>query len=154
MPGRGPFRHAAGMNAYDKRRRAAPWHRRLHPPLVAGLTAVALIRPLCSVVGLSDALGKPATPLILTAAISLTWILVVGLGRAPEPVPTLVAAGLGYALAVLVLSGILSPVLTGRLQGPLAHPIAIVPLLAINALWGALCGVCAEGLRRRRGGRS
>ncbi|MFF7653432.1 hypothetical protein ACFZCY_27005 [Streptomyces sp. NPDC007983] len=142
------------MNAYDKRRRTAPWHRRLHPPLVAGLTAVALIRPLCSVTGLSDALGKPATPLILTAAISLTWILVVGLGRAPGPVPTLVAAGLGYALAVLVLSGVLSPALTGRLQGPLAQPIAIVPLFAVNALWGALCGVCAEGLRRRRAGRS
>ncbi|MGY0058017.1 hypothetical protein ACWY4P_15905 [Streptomyces sp. LZ34] len=46
-----------------------------------------------------------------------------------------------------------TPVLTGRLQGPLAHPIAIVPLFAVNALWGALCGVCAVGLRRMRGRR-
>ncbi|MFI1338390.1 hypothetical protein ACH4U7_51755 [Streptomyces sp. NPDC020845] len=142
------------MNAPDERRPRRPLPRRIHPPLVAGLTAVALIRPLCSITGLSDALGKPAAPLVLTAAISLTWILVVGLGTAREPVPTLVAAGLGYALAVLVLSAVLSPLLTGRLQGPLAHPISIVPLFAVNALWGALCGVCAGGLRRMRGRRS
>ncbi|MEU1668946.1 hypothetical protein ABZ547_36285 [Streptomyces sparsogenes] len=142
------------MNAYDEHRRAAPRWRRLRPPLVAGLTAVALIRPLSSVAGPSDAWGRPATPLVLTAAVSLTWILVVGLGRAPEPVPTLVAAGLGYALAVLVLSAVLSPVLTGELRGPLAQPVAIVPLFAVNALWGALCGVFASGLRRMRGSRS
>ncbi|MET9296470.1 hypothetical protein [Streptomyces sp. NPDC003077] len=128
--------------------------RGLNRPLIAGLTAVALVRPLFSLLGLSDALGKPATPLLLTLVISLTWIAAVGLRRVREPLLTLVVTGLAYALAVLVLSAILSPLLTGRLQGPLAQPQAIVPLFAINALWGALCGLAATGLRKARHGRS
>jgi hypothetical protein len=80
---------------------------------VAALTAVALLRPLFSVVGLSESLGQPATPLVLTAVISLVWILVVGLSGVREPVLTLVAAGVAYGLATMVLSAILSPILTG-----------------------------------------
>jgi hypothetical protein len=125
--------------------------RGLNRPLVVALTAVALIRPLFSVAGLSETLGKPLTPVILTVAITLTWILAVGLSRVPEPLLTPVAAGVAYALAVLVLSAVLSPLLTGRLQGPLAQPQAIIPLFAVNAAWGAFCGACAIGLRRLRG---
>ncbi|GAB2874175.1 hypothetical protein GCM10027074_47460 [Streptomyces deserti] len=124
--------------------------RGLHRPMVAALTGIALVRPLFSVTGLSEAVGKPATALTLTALITLTWVLAVGLTRVPEPFLTLVAAGLGYALAALVLSAVLSPVLTGELQGPLAHPQAIVPLFLVNGLWGAFCGVCAVGVRRLR----
>ncbi|MFJ4682942.1 hypothetical protein ACIQNG_12015 [Streptomyces sp. NPDC091377] len=118
--------------------------------LVGVLSAVALIRPLFSIVGLSDALGKPAAPLLLTAGVSLTWILVVGLRRDREPLLTLIAAGVGYALATIVLSAILSPLLTGELQGPLAKPYAIVPLLLVNILWGAACGGLALALRALR----
>ncbi|PZT69140.1 hypothetical protein DN402_18350 [Streptomyces sp. SW4] len=125
--------------------------RRLHRPVVALLIAVALLRPLFSVTGLTDALGRPLTPLLLTLGISLAWILVVGLSRVPEPVLTAVAAGVGYALAALVLSAVLSPLLTGRLQGPLAQPQALLPLFLVNGVWGAVCGVCALGVRRLRG---
>ncbi|MEU2266033.1 hypothetical protein ABZ568_06235 [Streptomyces olindensis] len=118
------------------------------------LTAVALVRPLFSVTGLSEALGKPLTPVVLTLAITLTWILAVGLSRVREPLLTLLAAGVMYALATLVLSGVLSPLLTGKLQGPLAQPMAIIPLILINLVWGAFCGACAIGLRRMRGIRS
>ncbi|MFF0450437.1 hypothetical protein ACFYT4_29315 [Streptomyces sp. NPDC004609] len=125
--------------------------RALNRPLVAVLTAVALVRPLMSTAGLSDALGKPATPLILTAVISLTWILTVGLRRDRDPLLTLVVTGLAYALAVTVLSAVLSPILLGRLEGPLARPYALVPLCLVNALWGAACGALAMGVRRMRG---
>jgi len=138
----------------DQQRPAVPLWRRPRWPLAAVLAAVALVRPLASVVGLSDALGRPATPVVLTAAVSLVWILAAGLGRVRHPVLTLVAAGLGYALASLVLSAVLSPLLTGTLQGPLARPAAIVPVLAVNALWGAACGVCALGLQRLRASRT
>ncbi|MEV5437196.1 hypothetical protein AB0K80_14440 [Streptomyces sp. NPDC052682] len=124
--------------------------RRLNRPMVAALTATALVRPLFSITGLSESLGKPATPLLLTVLITLAWVLAVGLTRVPEPVLTTVAAGLGYALAALVLSAVLSPLLDGELRGPLAHPQAIVPLFLVNALWGAFCGVCALGVRRLR----
>ncbi|MFD5126881.1 hypothetical protein [Streptomyces olindensis] len=128
--------------------------RGLNRPLVIALTAVALVRPLFSVTGLSEALGKPLTPVVLTLAITLTWILAVGLSRVREPLLTLLAAGVMYALATLVLSGVLSPLLTGKLQGPLAQPMAIIPLILINLVWGAFCGACAIGLRRMRGIRS
>ncbi|MEU9336024.1 hypothetical protein AB0D49_23070 [Streptomyces sp. NPDC048290] len=127
--------------------------RALNRPLVGLLVAVALVRPLFSVTGLSDALGKPAAPLLLTAGISLTWILVVGLRRDPEPLLTPIAAGVGYAVAVTVLSGVLSPLLLGRLEGPLARPYAIVPLLLTNMVWGAVCGGLALAVRRARGAR-
>ncbi|MFI6288101.1 hypothetical protein ACIBCM_25710 [Streptomyces sp. NPDC051018] len=126
--------------------------RALNLPLVAVLTAVALVRPLMSTAGLGDVLGgRPATPLILTAAISLIWILTVGLRRDRDPLLTLVVTGLAYALAVTVLSAVLSPILLGRLEGPLARPYAIVPLCLVNALWGAVCGALALALRRMRG---
>ncbi|GAA2333018.1 hypothetical protein SVIO_107840 [Streptomyces violaceusniger] len=41
---------------------------------------MTVVRPLFSVTGLSDALGKPLTPLLLTAFISLAWILAVVCG--------------------------------------------------------------------------
>ncbi|MEU1107144.1 hypothetical protein ABZ408_40340 [Streptomyces tibetensis] len=123
-------------------------------PLVAALTAVALVRPLFSIAGWSEALGKPLTPVVLTLGITLTWILAAGLSRVRDPLLTLVVTGVAYALAALVLSAVLSPLLTGKLQGPLAQPQAIVPLFLVNAAWGAFCGACAIGLRRVRGIRS
>lgn len=128
----------------------APTTDRLHWPLVLGLAAFALVRPLFSIVGLSDTLGKPATPLILTAVVSLVWILVVGLSRVRRPVLTLVAAGLCYAVLVVLLSGILSPVLDGRLEGPLAKPALILPLLLTNAVWGLVTGALADLVQRAR----
>lgn len=124
--------------------------RGVNRPLVAALTAVALVRPLFSIAGWSDALGKPLTPVLLTLAITLTWILAAGLSRVRDPLLTLVVTGVAYALAALILSAALSPLLTGKLQGPLAQPQAIVPLFLVNAAWGAFCGACAMGLRRVR----
>lgn len=139
------------MNTTNGNRPAAPLLRRINWPLVAGLSIVALVRPLFSIVGLSDVLGRPATPLALTAAISLVWILGVGLSRVREPLLTLVAAGLGYGVASIVLSAIVSPLLTGHLEGPLARPIAIIPSLAVSAIWGAICGALALALQHARG---
>ena len=51
-------------------------------------------------------------------------------------------------MLAIALSGIVSPLKDGELQGPLANPTAIVPVLAVNALWGLLTGLVATGLRR------
>ncbi|MEV5763436.1 hypothetical protein AB0L34_02500 [Micromonospora sp. NPDC052213] len=127
--------------------------RRLNWPLVIGLAALALVRPLFSIVGLSDVLGKPATPLILTIAITSAWVLIVGLSRVREPLLTLVAAGLTYAAAAILLSAVLSPILTGELQGPLAMPFAVIPLFVTNMMWGLIAGGLAVLVRRLRDGR-
>ncbi|MCZ9348481.1 hypothetical protein NGM36_01425 [Streptomyces mutabilis] len=58
--------------------------RRLHRPTVALLTVVALVRPVFSVTGATDALGRPLAPLLLTLLTSLFWILAVGLSRVRE----------------------------------------------------------------------
>ena len=120
--------------------------------LILGLGLLALVRPLASIVVEQSGHELDAVPrLLLTAAITLVWVAVVGLGRAPRPLLTLVLAGLVYAVAAIVLSGILSPLLLGHLSGPLAQPLAIVPMLLVNALWGLIAGLLALGVRRLRG---
>lgn len=120
-------------------------------PLVLGLAAVGLVRPLFSILGLSDALGRPATPVLLTALITAVWALVVGFSRVRRPVATLVAAGLVYAVAAILLSLVLSPILDGHVEGPVANPFAIVPMLLTNAVWGLVAGGLALALQRARG---
>lgn len=118
--------------------------------LIIGLGVLALIRPVFSIAGFSDALGKPATPIILTVAISLVWVFAVGLSRVPRPVLTLVLAGVVYAVLAIALSAVLSPLLSGELQGPLQNPAAVVSVLITNVVWGAVAGLIALSLRRVR----
>jgi hypothetical protein len=123
----------------------------VHWPLVLGLGALALVRPLVRIVGGQLGLAEPpAVAVVVTVVISLVWVGVVGLARVAHPVLTLVLVGLAYAVLSMLLAAVLSPVLDGRAQGPLANPVAIVPVLLTNALWGLLCGVLALGLHRAR----
>jgi hypothetical protein len=121
--------------------------RQLHWPLIAGLGALALIRPVMSVTGIMDAIGRPLGPLLMTALISLAWLLVVVLARVREPLLTLVCAGITYGVCSILLSTIVSPLLGGQLMGPITNPLAIVSVLITNAIWGALVGVCALAIR-------
>lgn len=120
--------------------------------LVLGLGLIALVRPLASIVVEQSGHELGSAPrLLLTAAITLVWVAVVGLGRASRPVLTLVLAGVAYAVAAIALSGLLSPLLLGHLTGPLAQPLAIVPMLLLNAVWGLIAGALALGVRHLRG---
>lgn len=123
----------------------------LHWPLIIGLGALALVRPLASIIGVTDTLGQPGTSLILTALITTAWVLVVGCSTVARPVATLVAAGLVYAALAALISAVLSPLLDGALTGPLTNPFALVGLLATNALWGLVAGVLALSVQRARG---
>jgi hypothetical protein len=119
-------------------------------PVAGALGMLALIRPVFSITGADEVLGKPLTPILLTVLISLVWILVAGLGRLRSPLLTLLAAGALYAVASTILSAMLSPVLTGELQGPLTNPFALVAVLGLNLLWGAITGALAWLLDRAR----
>lgn len=124
----------------------------LRPLLVLGLGALALVRPLVSIAkDQLDVSGSPAVPIIITLAVSAVWTAAVGLSRTARPVLTLVLAGLTYVVLAIVLSAIASPILTGGLQGPLATPIAIIPVLLTDGLWGAAAGTLALLVRRLRG---
>ncbi|MGJ3509044.1 hypothetical protein [Enemella sp. A6] len=127
-------------------------------PLIIGLGALALVRPLVRIVGGQLGLaGSPAVPIAITAVVSAFWILVVGLSKTAHPVLTLLFTALTYAVLSIILSGILSPILDGEMQGPLANPISIIPVLAINTMWGLAAGALALLLQHmrstRRGGR-
>ena len=124
-------------------------------PLIIGLGAFALVRPMVRMV--EDQLnvgGLPAVPIVITALISAVWIAVVGLSRTARPVVTLLLTGLTYAVLSITLSGVLSPILTGELQGPLASPVAIIPVLLVNAVWGLATGALALLLQRLLDSRS
>jgi hypothetical protein len=126
--------------------------RSLRWPLILGLGALALLRPLIRIV--ESQLGienHPVVPIAVTVVLSIVWIAVVGLSKNPAPVLTLLFTGLTYGVLSIILSGILSPIIDGHLDGPLANPIAIVPVLAINAIWGLAAGGLALALQRARG---
>lgn len=123
----------------------------LNWPLVVGLGALALIRPLDRIIeDQAEITHHPATSVLITVGISVAWILIVGFSRIREPLLTLVFTGLSYGVLSLLLSAVLSPILIGHLDGPLANPAGLVPALAVNAIWGLLCGVLALGLQRIR----
>lgn len=124
--------------------------RQLDWRLAAGLGALALVRPVMSITGLLDILGKPLAPILVTVAISLVWIAVVGFSRVSRPILTLVLAGLAYGVFSIVLSAVLSPILTGELQGPLTNPFAVISVLLTNVIWGAATGVLAALVQRLR----
>lgn len=117
-------------------------------PLILGLGALALIRPIMKITGWMDVIGQPFGSILMTILISLAWLIIVLIKKVPNPVTVLVYAGLSYALFALVLSGILSPILDGKLQGPLTNPLAAISVFATNAVWGLLVGGLAKVLKR------
>ncbi|MEZ4614763.1 MAG: hypothetical protein R2867_04495 [Caldilineaceae bacterium] len=122
----------------------------LHWPLIIGLGALALIRPLLNIVGLMDGLGRPFGPLLVTALISLAWLSIVVLSRVRRPFLTLVWTGIAYGVFAMLLSAVLSPILRGELMGPLTNPIALLSVLITNAIWGGAVGLVALALQRAR----
>ncbi|MHA6799610.1 hypothetical protein [Bounagaea algeriensis] len=118
--------------------------------LASALGTFALLRPLLSMTGVMEHLGRPVSPIVATAVISAVWIVAVGMSRVRHPVLTLVGAGLVYAVLAMVLSAVGSLLLTGQLQGPLATPLGagVVATLVVNAVWGAVAGVFAALLQR------
>ncbi|MCC3301607.1 hypothetical protein [Arthrobacter sp. zg-Y895] len=63
-------------------------------------------------------------------------------------------AAIGLIRPLMRISGFDLPggqwVLTGSLQGPVALPIAIIPILVINTIWGAGAGLLALAVQYLR----
>ncbi len=119
-------------------------------PLILGMGALALIRPMLNIVGLMDGLGRPFGPLLVTALISLAWLAIVVLSRVHQPFLTLVWTGLAYGTFAILLSAILSPMLRGQLMGPLTSPYALISMLITNAIWGGAVGLVVLAVQRLR----
>ncbi len=122
----------------------------LHWPLIVGMGALALIRPLLNIVGLMNGMGRPFGPLLVTALISLAWLVIVVMNRVRRPFLTLVWTGIIYGLFTMLLSAVLSPILRGELLGPLTNPLAAISVLLTNAIWGGAVGLVALAVQRAR----
>ncbi|KKK33532.1 hypothetical protein WN59_12380 [Salinicoccus sediminis] len=122
----------------------------LNPGLILTLALIALVRPFMSITGISEAIGKPVASITATAIISILWVAATVIRKETQPVLTLVAAGVAYAVFAVIISGVLSPILAGSLQGPLTSPFAIVSVLLTNIIWGLVTGSIAALLLNLR----
>ena len=118
--------------------------------LIFGLGALALIRPVLKITGIMDMIGQPFGTMLVTVCISIIWLAAVVIKKSRHPVRILVLAGVWYGVSAILLSGILSPILDHQLQGPLTNPFAMVSVIATNALWGLIVGVCSLAFIRKR----
>jgi hypothetical protein len=123
----------------------------LHWPLIIGMGALALLRPLMNIIGVMDGLGRPLGPLFVTGLISLVWLTIVVIFRVRQPLLTLIFTGMAYGVFSFGLGAIISPLLTGELFGPLVRPFilpfALVSVLTTNAIWGAVVGFLAWAIQ-------
>ncbi|MFS0658919.1 hypothetical protein AB1L07_08795 [Niallia alba] len=127
-------------------------NKKLNWGVITTLSFIALIRPVMSMLGISEAIGKPVASITATIIISLVWIIAVVFRQEPQPIKTLIFVGIGYGILAIVISGIFSPILTGHLQGPLTNPFAIISVLMTNAIWGVITGIIAYAvLKIKRG---
>lgn len=128
------------------------YFRELKWPLLIILGLLGLVRPVARIALESSGLPTQSIALGLTALVTLVWVLALGLSRSANPLLSGGIVGLVYALGAIILSGILSPILLGHLEGPLAQPLAIIPMLVTNAVWGVIAGGLALLVRRLRWG--
>ncbi|WP_250029370.1 hypothetical protein [Paractinoplanes maris] len=110
--------------------------------LAVVLGLAGLVRPVLSVAGAYDSgpLAKPVGPLVLTALVSLAWIVAVVLAKPARPVLTTTVAGISYGVAAILLNWSLQPFLDSAETIPLPGYFGI---LVFNALQGAFLGVIA-----------
>jgi putative flippase GtrA len=118
--------------------------KKLNWKLIIILAVFALVRPVMSMLGISEAIGKPVASIGATIIISFVWITAVVRAQESQPVLTLMLVGIGYAVLAIIISGIFSPILLGQLQGPLTNMFAFVSVFVTNAIWGLIAGVIAS----------
>jgi len=125
--------------------------------LILSLASLPLLQALFSITGWAEALGRPQTPLLITLAITVTWVLVVGFSRAPRPILTLLLASL-IAAAVATMLSLLVPTLRTGNPGNLfdGFDVAATFLVttALHAVWGTLAGLLGAGVQRLQGRRA
>ena len=120
----------------------SPW-RELRWPVIIGLGAVGLARPILSVAGVYDddgALPKPGGPLLLTAVISLIWLVAAVVLRLKQPVLSLALVGVAYSVLAILMNLVLQPILDSAESIPVPGMIAMT---ITNAIQGAILGLIA-----------
>ena len=120
--------------------------RDLRWPVIVALGVSGLVRPVLSVAGAFDSRG-PWAPLAVTVVLAVLWVAVAVWLRVNRPVLTLTLAGVVYGLCAIGLNLVLHLFLDSAEWIPAPGYVAIV---AWNAALGAVLGLIALGLLRRR----
>lgn len=109
-------------------------------PLVLSLGAVALVRPLLSILGIST--GRPWVSVLVTLAITALWIASAVRWRVQNPLVTLALVGGTY--------GVLAIVINVAIQGDFSKlpAVALVAIPVTNVIWGGIAGAIAAAIRR------
>lgn len=116
--------------------------------IAIALSIFALIRPVMSIIGVTEFIGQPYASLTLTLLISIVWIVTIIYKDIETPIYHLVVTGILYALFAIVLSAVLSPILLGQLMGPLTHSFAIFSVFMTNIVWGGITGIITWGIMK------
>lgn len=140
---------------YDDRSSPAPSAARTGPQppplpwlLILGLASLSLLWPLTALWEIGQGAPRALTILTLTTVV---WIGVVGGGRVPRPVLTLMLAGVLHGVLGMALGGVLAG------DGPFGDPAALwilLPALGSSAAVGALLGLVALGVQKVLGPRT
>ena len=93
------------------------------------------------------AFGSPWAPLLVTLLLAVLWIAVAVRLRVHRPVLTLTLAGVGYGLCAILLNLVLHLFLESAEWIP---PPGYVAIIVYNAAVGAVLGLIARVLQRRR----
>ncbi|AYW47104.1 hypothetical protein C7K38_01180 [Tetragenococcus osmophilus] len=115
------------------------------------LGVLVLARPLMKITGFIDVFGNEAAgSILMTLFISLVWIGVTAKKGLENPIQVLIGAGICYATFATIGSGIFSPLLDGRLQGPLTNPIVLINIFLANMIWGLITGYISAMILKKR----
>jgi hypothetical protein len=114
-------------------------------PLVLGLGSLALLWPLAELIGLSDAIGRLTTALVIFAVVAIVWIGTVGFCRAPRPVLTLTLAGAVYGGFLVAFAAAFGT--HPDFGGVLAVGVALFEI-GRSALLGSIAGVLARAVQK------
>jgi len=117
-------------------------------PIIVGLAALALVRPLLDLIGLLDLMGERATNMILTIGTLITWLAVVVSKRLNRPLLHLVLTGLLYGVFTILISATFAPFFSSQ---SITNPFAVGGIVIVYALWGLLIGLIAAAILKMRG---
>jgi hypothetical protein len=128
-----------------KQLRQLPWK------LIFTLALIQLTRPILSTAGFFDNF-RPQGPIFATALIALIWVGVAVVGNLREPVKVLAVAGATYAVIGVAMAVFLQTFFTWSPEETASIPLlltaGLIGGIVVNAIWGALLGFVATGIKK------
>lgn len=119
------------------------------------LGVFALIRPMIKIFGeIYDYEVSPASTLIITAAIAMTWIVTAVYKEFNKPVVTLALCGAVYGFTSILLAATIQLTVSSLHSDEVTVPVlltaGLIATTLFNFVYGAILGLIALGLQKIR----